>query len=134
VDFVGEDELSSLIVEFQSDVLTEIFQRNFCARAGAQAPDLVGPVLEFRVVRNTALEDDRCVFGATRGLTAAVGIASFAMLNDFGRTPQSAYFADAGNVTAVPLDAEFKVFVGIKTLWIDGKFSMIWKSVSAIKC
>jgi hypothetical protein len=34
------------------------------------------------------------------------------MLSDFRRASQFAYFADAGNVTAIPLNAEF-----------DGKFS-----------
>jgi hypothetical protein len=33
------------------------------------------------------------------------GIASFAMLSDFRRASQFAYFADAGNVTAI--NAEF---------------------------
>jgi hypothetical protein len=45
------------------------------------------------------------------------------MLNDFGRAAQSAYFTYPGNVTAIPLNAELKVFVRVKTLWIDGKFS-----------
>jgi hypothetical protein len=45
------------------------------------------------------------------------------MLNNFCRASQSAYFADACNVTAIPLNAEFKVLVGIKTRRIDGKFS-----------
>jgi hypothetical protein len=45
------------------------------------------------------------------------------MLSDFPRASQSAYFADACNVTAIPLNAEFKVSVGIKTRRINGKFS-----------
>jgi hypothetical protein len=45
------------------------------------------------------------------------------MLNNFGRTAQSTYFADPGNVTAIPLNAELKVLVGIKTLGVDRKFS-----------
>jgi hypothetical protein len=40
------------------------------------------------------------------------GIASFAMSSDFRRASQFAYFADAGNVTAIPLNGEF-----------NGKFS-----------
>jgi hypothetical protein len=44
------------------------------------------------------------------------------MLNDFGRPPQPAYFADAGNVPAIPFDANFEVFVGVKTPRINGKF------------
>jgi len=45
------------------------------------------------------------------------------MLNHLSRAAQSAYFADASDITAIPLDAELKVFVGIKTLRVDGKLS-----------
>jgi hypothetical protein len=45
------------------------------------------------------------------------------MLNNFRRTQQPAYFADTSYVAAIPFDAELKVFVGIKTLRIDRKFS-----------
>src|SRR5438477_8621485 len=123
VNFVGENELSSLIVELQNDVFPEIFQRNFCAWAGTKLPDVIGPVLEFGIMRNAALKRDRFIFGAARRFAAAAGITSFAMLTDFGRAAQSAYFTYPGNVTAIPLNAEFKVFVRVKTLWVDGKFS-----------
>jgi hypothetical protein len=73
--------------------------------------------------RDTALQRDRGEFGMPRRLTAGAGIASFAMLNNFRCASQSAYFADACNVTAIPLNAESKVFVRIKTRRIDGKFS-----------
>jgi hypothetical protein len=59
VNFVGENELSGLIVDLQSEVFAEVSKGNFCAWAGAKAPDFVGPVFEFRIVRNTALERDR---------------------------------------------------------------------------
>ncbi len=59
----------------------------------------------------------------TRGLAAGAGIASFAVSNNFRRAFQSAYFADTRNVTAIPFNAELKVFVRIKTRRIDGKFS-----------
>jgi hypothetical protein len=76
-------------------------------------------------VRNTALQRDRRKFAVTWRFAAGAGIASFAMLNNFRCASQSAYFADACNVTAIPLNAEFKVFVRIKTRRIDGKFSDI---------
>jgi hypothetical protein len=74
-------------------------------------------------VRDTALECDRRVFSPAKRFATAAGIASFAMFNDFGRAAQSAYFADASHITAIPLDAELKVFVGIKTLRIDRELS-----------
>ena len=74
-------------------------------------------------VSDTALQRDPGEFGMPRRLTAGAGTASFAMLNNFRCASQSAYFADACNVTAIPLNAEFKVFVRIKTRRIDGKFS-----------
>src|SRR5437773_12441034 len=119
VNVVGENELSSLIVELQNDVFPEIFQRNFRAWAGTKLPDFIGPVLEFRIVGNAALKRDRIIFSAARRFTTAAGITSFALLNDFGRAAQSAYFTYPGNVTAIPLNAEFKVFVRVKTLRID---------------
>jgi len=115
--------LSSLIIKLENNVFAEVFQRNFRATRGTEAPHFIGPVLEFRIVRDTALQRDCREFGVPRRLTAGAGIASFAMLNNFRCASQSAYFADACNVTASPLNAEFKVFVRIKTRRIDGKLS-----------
>jgi hypothetical protein len=129
--------LSSLIIKLKNNVFAEVFQRNFRATPGTETPHFVGPVLESRIVRDTALQRDRCKFGVPWRLTAGAGIASFAMLNNFCRASQSAYFADACNVTAIPLNAEFKVFVGIKTRRIDGKFQpyfgiSIWTNESSV--
>ena len=107
--------MSRLIVELKNDVFAEVFQRNFRATPGTKAPDFVGPVLEFRIVGNTALQCDRCEFGQTRRLATAARVASLAMLNNVRRTPQSTDSANASYVTAIPFDAELKVLVGIKT-------------------
>src|SRR6266481_9623055 len=123
IDLISERDLSSLIIKLKNDVFAEVFQRNLRATPGTQTPHFVGPVLEFRIVRDTTLQRDRHKFGVPRRLTASAGIASFAMLNNFRCAAQSADFADACNVTAIPLDAKFKVLVGIKTRRIDGKFN-----------
>ncbi len=60
-------------------------------------------------MRDTALQRDRRKFGVTWRLTAGARIGPFAMLNNFRCASQSAYFADACNVMAIPLNAEFKV-------------------------
>jgi hypothetical protein len=44
------------------------------------------------------------------------------MLNDFGRPLQSACFAHARDVSPIPFDPEFEVFVRIEPLWINRKF------------
>jgi len=125
IDLISEHELSSLIIKLKNNIFAEVLQRNFRATPGTETPHFVGPVLEFRIVRNTALQRDRRKFAVTWRFTAGAGIASFVMLNNFRCASQSAYFADACNVTAIPLDAEFKVFVRIKTRRIDGKFRNI---------
>src|SRR6185295_4893191 len=50
------------------------------------------------------------------------------MLDDFGCALQRADLADAGHVSAIPLDAEFEVLVRIETLCIDGKLSHTFSS------
>src|SRR2546421_5153581 len=103
--------------------LRKSFSETSAPRPAPRLPHFIGPVLEFRIVRDTALQRDRRELGVPRRLTAGDGIASFAMLNNFRCASQSAYFAHACNVTAIPLNAKFKVFVRIKTRRIDGKFS-----------
>ena len=63
------------------------------------------------------------VFGAARRFAAAAGIAAFAVLDDFGRPLESANFADARDVAAIPFDAELEVLVRIESLWINGELS-----------
>lgn len=75
IDLISEHELSSLILKLKNNVFAEVFQRNFRATAGTETPHFVGPVLEFRVMRDTALQRDRRKFGVTRRLTAGAGIA-----------------------------------------------------------
>ena len=81
--------MSGLIVKLENDVFAEIFQRNFCAKTGTEPLDLIGPVLELWIVGNTTLKRDRRIFGEARRFAAAARIASFAMLDNFSRTPQS---------------------------------------------
>ena len=61
VDLVGERELAGLVVDLDDDVLAEVLQRDLGAEAGAEVPDLVGPLLELGVVGDAALERDRLV-------------------------------------------------------------------------
>src|SRR5262249_54459475 len=89
------------------------------AETGAEVPDLVGPFLELGVVRHPAVERDGVVLGAARRLAAAARVAPFAMFYDFSRALEAADLADAGDVTAVPFDAELEVLVRIEPLWID---------------
>src|SRR5258705_2294005 len=50
------------------------------------------------------------------------------MFDDFSSALQRADLTDAGHVLAVPLHAEFEVFVRIETLCIDGKLSHAFSS------
>jgi hypothetical protein len=72
---------------------------------------------------NTTLKGDRLEFRCAGRFTARAWVAPFAMLNHFRGTSQPAYFADAGNVSAIPFDAELKILVWIKTLRVNRKFS-----------
>ena len=73
---------------------------------------------------NTALKRDRREFGEPRRFATAAGIASFAVVNDFGASPQPAYLANASNVLPIPLNAELKILVRIKTLRVNCKLSL----------
>jgi hypothetical protein len=44
------------------------------------------------------------------------------MLNNLGRALKPGEFAAAVDILAVPLDAKFEVFVGVKTRGIHGKW------------
>ena len=80
--------MSSLIIELQNNIFAEIPQRNLRAASGSQAPDFVRPILEFWIMRDAALQHDRREFSEPWRFATAVGIASFAMVNDFGgRSP-----------------------------------------------
>ena len=83
---------------------------------GAEIPDLIRPLLEFLVVGHASLQSDRFVLRAARRFAARLGISAFAMFDHFGRPLECADLADSGDVLAVPLDAEFEVFVGIEPL------------------
>jgi hypothetical protein len=65
IDLISERELSSLVIKLKNNVFAEVFQRNFRARPGTETPHFVGPVLELRIVRDTALQRDRRKFGVT---------------------------------------------------------------------
>ena len=74
-------------------------------------------------MRHAAIERDRVEFRAARRFPRAAGIAAFPMFHHFGGPLQAADFADAGDVSSVPFDAEFEVLVGIETLRIDAELS-----------
>src|ERR1051326_6485761 len=123
IDLVGEGHLSGLVVHFDQNILAERLQRNFRTESGIQLPDLVGPVLEFEIVRDSALERDGVEFRAAGGLAAARRIASLTVFHDFRGALEHADLAHARHVFSVPFHAEFEILVGIKTLRIDGEFS-----------
>ena len=60
-------------------------------------------------------------FGAARRFAAGAGVAALAMLDDLGGALERADLADAGDVPAVPLDAELEVLVRVETLCVDGE-------------
>jgi hypothetical protein len=47
------------------------------------------------------------------------------VLNDFGRALESADFANAGDVPAIPFYSEFEVFVRIEAIGVNGELSHI---------
>ena len=64
IDLVGDRKLPGFVVELDDDVFAKILQRYFGAKSGTVVPDLVGPLLEGDVMRNTAFQRDRVIFRA----------------------------------------------------------------------
>ena len=85
VHLVREHELAGLVVELDDEVLAEVLQRHLRAEAGAEVPDLVGPLLELVVVGDAALERDRLVLRAAGRLAAGRRVAALAVLDHLGR-------------------------------------------------
>jgi hypothetical protein len=56
-------------------------------------------------------------------LRLLLGSPPFAVVNDFGASPQPAYLANASNVLPIPLNAELKILVRIKTLRVNCELS-----------
>src|SRR5206468_10338691 len=80
--------------------------------------NLVCPLFEFRIMRQSALNGDRIVAGATRRFMISAVVAAVAMPDDFGSAPQRANFAGAHHGFVVPQDAKFEVFVRIEPLGV----------------
>src|SRR5262249_51862704 len=100
-------------------VLAEVGERDLAAETGADPPYLVRPLLELEIVGDAALERDRLVLGAARGLARGAGVAALAVLDDLGRALERAHLADAGHVPAVPFAPELEVLVGIEPPRVD---------------
>ena len=60
-------------------------------------------------MRDAAFEGNGLVFTAAWGFADGAGVAAFAVFDDFGGSFERADFADARDVPAIPLDAEFEV-------------------------
>src|SRR5262245_31003299 len=82
-------------------------------------PDLVRPLLELEIMGDAALEGDGLVFRTAWRLAAAARVTPFTMLHHLGGPLERAHLADAGDVLAVPFDAEFEVLVRVETLRVD---------------
>ena len=65
-DFIGNGQLTGLVVHFDDDVFAEILERNFGAQASLKIPDLAGPLLKLQIMGDTAFERDGFEFGAAR--------------------------------------------------------------------
>src|SRR6266487_6270239 len=82
VDFVGDRQLTGLIVHFDDQVLAKILECDLLAQASALQPDFACPLLERVIMGDAALESDGVVLGAPRRFTAAAGIAALAGFQD----------------------------------------------------
>src|SRR5262249_30306671 len=84
VDQVGDRRLAGLVEDLDDHVLAEVLQRHLRPQARAEVPDLVGPLLEFGVVGDPALERDRLELGAPGLLAAGAPVAPVAVLCGLG--------------------------------------------------
>src|SRR6185503_512157 len=69
IHLVGDRELTGFVVDLDDDVLAEVVERDLRAEPGSVVPDLVGSLLELRIMSHATLERDRVVLVATRGLS-----------------------------------------------------------------
>ena len=115
---ISEDLLAGFVVNLDADVLAEVLQRDLCAEAGAEVPDLVRPTLELQIVRDSPLEGDGFVLGAAGRFAAGTRVAALTMLDHFGRAFERAHLAHPGHVAPVPLDAKLEVLIWIKAVRI----------------
>src|SRR5438067_11306677 len=97
IDFVGDRQLTGLIVHFNDQVLAKILECDLLTQASTLQPDLARPLLEGVIVGDAALEGNGIVLGAPRRFTAAAGIAALAVLHHLGGTLQGTDLADSGN-------------------------------------
>ncbi len=122
INVVSQDDLSSLVHQLDSDVLAEVFEGDFAAKSLIEAPDLVGPFFEFRVVGYPSLKDDRFIFSPTGRLVAGTWISPLAMSYDFGFPDKGRDLTDPSDVFAVPIYSELEILVGVLPEWIYRKF------------
>src|SRR5262249_3518715 len=94
---------------------------DLATRGCSETPDLIRPVLEGRVVRDSAFQRDRVVLRAAGRVTGRAGIPSLAMLHHFRRSLETAHTADTGDISTVPLHFELEVLVRIETMRIHGE-------------
>src|ERR1043166_562786 len=121
IDLVGVHDLPGFIEQLYDDVLAEVRQRHLRPEAGAQFPNLVGPGFELGIVRHAALERNGVELGAAGRFVRGARAAALAMLDDLRRPAQRAHLGDARHVAAVPLHAEFELFVRVDPSRIDGE-------------
>src|SRR5438270_195575 len=123
IDLVCNRQLSRLVVELDDDFLAEVVQGYFRTKSRSEVPYFIGPLFKLGIVGYAALQRDGVIFSPTGRLSAAAGIAAFAMLDHLRRALQHAHLADSGDIAAIPLHAEFEVFVGIEPRWIHTELS-----------
>src|SRR4029079_10576409 len=103
--------LPGFVVELDDDVLAEVPQRHLGPEPRAEVPDLVRPLLEFLVVRDSALERDGIELRAAGRLARRRRVAALTVLHHFGGPLERRHLADARDIAPVPLHAELEVLI-----------------------
>src|SRR5262249_22364691 len=104
------------VVKLGDQILAKIPQRYFRTESNVQLPHLVGPLLEFRVVRHTSFERNSGKLRPSRRLASAARVSAFAVFHYFRPELEYDELADADNVPAVPFHAELEILIGIESL------------------
>ena len=125
VHLVSDGQLTRFVVQLDDDVFAEIFERDFSAETGAEVPYLVGPLFKFAVVGDASFKRDGVVLCAAGRFAATARVAALAVLDHLRGALKHADLADARDISAIPLDAEFKVLVRIKPSCVYAKLGHI---------
>ena len=82
---IRDDKLSGLVIDFDDEILSEVFERDLGTESRSVVPDLVCPLLKLSIMGNTPLQGDWFVSGSARGFATRTRVTALSVLDNLGR-------------------------------------------------